>query len=109
MVQVAWFVAGICAMGAFWYFLSQNDYTWTVVTGLGALVFAGLAVYLHTCKDGSSRNRRHREQLATFLTEQKRSDYAGDEMKCLCQLEITMNGWIALAGTCARTSGKRTQ
>jgi hypothetical protein len=69
MVQVAWFAAGICATGAFWYFLSQNDYTWTIVTGLGALVFAGLAVYLHTRKDGSLRNHRHREQLATFLTE----------------------------------------
>jgi hypothetical protein len=72
MVQVAWFAAGICATGAFWYFLSQNDYTWTVVTGLGALVFAGLAVYLHTCKDRLSRNHRHREQLATFLTEVQR-------------------------------------
>jgi len=69
MVQVAWFAARFCATGAFWYFLSQHDYTWTVVTGLGALVFASLAVYLHTCKDGSSRNHRHREQLAHFLTE----------------------------------------
>ena len=69
MVQVAWFAAGICATGAFWYFLSKNDYTWAVLTGLGALVFAGLAVYLHTRKDGSSRNHWHSEQLATFLTE----------------------------------------
>jgi hypothetical protein len=72
MVQIAWFAAGICATGAFWYFLSQNDYSWTVVTGLGALVFASLAVYLHTCQDGPSRTHRHREQLAIFLTEAQR-------------------------------------
>jgi hypothetical protein len=67
MVQVAWFAAGICATGAFWYFLSQKDYTWTVVTGFGALVFAGLAVYLHV--DGSSHKHRHKEQIASFLKE----------------------------------------
>jgi hypothetical protein len=70
LVQVVWFAAGICATGAVWYFLSQKDYTWTVVAALGALVLAVLAVYLHRCKD--SRNRRHREQLATFLAEAQR-------------------------------------
>jgi hypothetical protein len=80
MVQVAWFAAGVCATGAFWYFLSQNDYTWTVVTGLGALVFAGLAVYLHARKDGSSRDHRHRERLATFLTEAQRLRRRLDEV-----------------------------
>jgi len=69
MVQVAWFAAGICATGAFWYFLSQKDYTGTVVTGVGAFVFAGLAVYLHVRKDGSSRKHQHKEQLAAFLIE----------------------------------------
>ena len=46
VVQVAWFAAGICATGAFWDFLSQNDYTWTAVTGLAAVACAGLAIYL---------------------------------------------------------------
>ncbi len=76
LVQVAWFLAGICATGAFWYFLSQKDYTWTFLAGLGALVFAGVAVYLHMqvgpsgLGDVGIEDRvRHREQLAAFLTE----------------------------------------
>lgn len=80
MVQVAWFAAGICATGAFWYFLSQKDYTGTVLTGLGALIFAGLAVYLHIRKDGSARKHVHREQLAAFLTEAQRLRTRIDEV-----------------------------
>ena len=69
MVQAAWFAAGIFATGAFWYFLSQKEYIWTTVAGLGAIAFAVFAVYLHVRKEGSSGKHRHGERLASFLME----------------------------------------
>jgi hypothetical protein len=78
IIQVTWFVAGICATGALWYFLSQKDYPWAVLSGLGALLFAGFAIYLQVRKVGSSH--RHSEQLAAFLAEGQRLRTRLDEV-----------------------------
>jgi hypothetical protein len=69
MSPTAWFVAGIFATGAFWYFLSNKNYYGTVGSGLGAALFAGLAIYLHRSSDKSSLQAPHREELSRFLSE----------------------------------------
>lgn len=69
MSPTAWFVAGVFATGAFWYFLSNENYYGTVGSGLGAIVFAGLAIYLHRLSDKSAVHVLHREQLSRYLSE----------------------------------------
>ena len=54
VIQAVWFAAGICATGAFWYFLSQKDIAFTVGAGVGAVAFAAVAIALHMRKDGAS-------------------------------------------------------
>jgi hypothetical protein len=44
---LAWFLAGICATGGFWYFLSQKNYIATLWTGFAAVCLALLAVTMH--------------------------------------------------------------
>ena len=68
-MPAAWFVAGVFATGSFWYFLSQQNYLGTALSGLGAIVFAGVAIYLHRLNDRSVVNAPHRVQLAAFLSE----------------------------------------
>jgi hypothetical protein len=69
MTPAAWFVAGVFATGSFWYFLSQQNYSGTVLSGIGAVFFAGVAIYLHRRSDRSVLNAPHRERLATFVSE----------------------------------------
>lgn len=50
-IQVAWWVSGIFATGAVWYFLSTKDVAFAVVSGIVAILFAGVAIFLHRKKD----------------------------------------------------------
>ena len=72
MPQGAWFVASIFATGALWYFLGKSDINLAVASGVGAVVFVGLAIALHARKENSSQEHAHREKLATFLAEAQR-------------------------------------
>jgi hypothetical protein len=65
----AWFVAGIFATGAFWYFLSQNSLAGAIWSGLAAIAFAFLAIWFHRQTDRPTVNAPHKAQLAAFLTE----------------------------------------
>jgi hypothetical protein len=47
LLQLTWFLAGVCATGGFWYFLSQKNHIATLWMGFGALVLALLAVAFH--------------------------------------------------------------
>jgi hypothetical protein len=69
MPPVAWFVAGIFATGAFWYYLSKGSLIGSWSSAIGAVLFVALAVHLQRQCDPRVRNRPHRDQLATFLTE----------------------------------------
>lgn len=69
MSPTAWFAAGIFATGAFWYFLSNKNYYGILGSGLGAIVFAGLAIYLHQLSYKSALHASHREQLGRYLSE----------------------------------------
>ena len=68
-IQVLWFIAGVFATGAFWYFLSVKNEDSTIVSGVAAIVFAGTATYLHRLNDRSFRLRKCREKLANYIDE----------------------------------------
>lgn len=55
--QSLWFVSGVFATGAFWYFLSQKNYHATLWSGFGAVVVALLAVVLLIRNDLIRRER----------------------------------------------------
>ena len=51
VIQTCWWVSGIFATGALWYFLSIKDYSYASGSGALALAFALAAVALHIRKD----------------------------------------------------------
>ncbi len=54
LIQTAWWVSGIFATGAAWYFLSVKSYTLLSAAVLFALLFAAIAIWLHRVKDSSA-------------------------------------------------------
>lgn len=52
-IQTAWWVSGIFATGAVWYFLSTNESALAVVAAVAAVLFALIAVLLHRRKDAA--------------------------------------------------------
>jgi len=72
LIQSLWFLAGICATGAFWYFLSKNDVVFTLLSAVGTLIFSSLAIYHHRLNDRHSRNLVYRTKLAGFVEESQR-------------------------------------
>lgn len=69
VIQLTWFMAGVFATGAVWYFLSQDDFPTAGISAAAAVVLGGLAFYLHGLNDNAAKTRKHREQLGAFLTE----------------------------------------
>jgi hypothetical protein len=51
VIQICWWISGIFATGALWYFLSIKDYSFAVVSGALASIFAMAAIALHMYKD----------------------------------------------------------
>jgi hypothetical protein len=51
MIQSSWWVSGIFATGAAWYFLSSKEYIFTLGSVILAFLFAILAITLHRKKD----------------------------------------------------------
>ena len=92
MMPAAWFVAGVFATGSFWYFLSQQNSIGTLLSAIGAIFFAGVAIYLHLQSGKSVLNAPHRRQLATFLSEAHRLRSRLNELP----LPITEhNAWVS--------------
>ncbi|MFM9424322.1 hypothetical protein RCH10_000750 [Variovorax sp. GrIS 2.14] len=50
-IQLAWWASGIFATGAAWYFISTKDFTSAAYSVFFAIVFAGIAIFLHLKKD----------------------------------------------------------
>lgn len=50
-IQTCWWVSGVFATGALWYFLSTKDYPYAVGSFLLAMLFACAAIALHRYKD----------------------------------------------------------
>ena len=68
-ITLVWFIAGIYATGALWYFLSKDEFVGAALSVFGAAALAVLAVYLHRLNDKDERRRALRELLAGFLKE----------------------------------------
>ena len=69
LIQLSWFLAGTCATGAVWYFLSKNNTIYTWLSVAGAIFFAALAIYYQRLNDSYSCNLAHRTKLASFIKE----------------------------------------
>ena len=69
LIQLIWFLAGIFATGAFWYFLSKNELISTLLSGIAAFAFAAIAAYLSRFNDRSSRFKIVRDEITKFIKE----------------------------------------
>lgn len=69
-IQLAWAICGIFATGAVWYFLSLKQYSEAAYATAGALVFAGVAIYLHRRKDKADAAMSPDEEFARRYTGQ---------------------------------------
>lgn len=56
LLQAIWFVAGVFATGAVWYFISVKSTKLAIASAVAAFIFAAVAVLLH-------RNRDHQEAI----------------------------------------------
>jgi predicted ATP-dependent protease len=68
-IQLIWFLAGVFATGAVWYFLSRDQFLSAGLSAVSAVALAAVAVRLQRINDRSSRFKAHREGLAGFLQE----------------------------------------
>ena len=50
-IQLSWWISGIFATGAGWYFLSKQDFAFAAASGAFAILFASVAIGLHRKKD----------------------------------------------------------
>ncbi|MGF6933617.1 hypothetical protein OKW41_002756 [Paraburkholderia sp. UCT70] len=57
LLQSIWFIAGIFATGALWYFISIKNTAFSVASAVATLIFVAVAVFLH-------RRRDHQEAVA---------------------------------------------
>jgi ABC-type multidrug transport system fused ATPase/permease subunit len=66
-LQAIWFMAGIFATGALWYFISIKNTTMAVISLVCAIFFALLAIYLHRSRDSFKAKeealKREKERL----------------------------------------------
>lgn len=70
VIQTCWWVSGIFATGALWYFLSIKDYSYAIGSGILALIFALAAVALHRRNDQLAE-----ESLPTEFKDEVPDDY----------------------------------
>lgn len=69
VIQLTWFLAGVFATGAIWYFLSRDDLLSAGMSFAAAVILGCLAFYLSGLNNNEARYRRQREQLGVFVTE----------------------------------------
>lgn len=64
LLQLAWFLAGVFATGAVWFYLSKKECLLTWLSVVAAIALVVVAVQLHRVNDRDSRFRARREALA---------------------------------------------
>ena len=67
VLQLVWFLAGVFATGAFWFFLSRGEYLPAWLSVAATVAFAVVAIQLHRINDRDARFRSRREALAAFM------------------------------------------
>jgi hypothetical protein len=70
-IQTSWWISGIFATGAVWYFLSVNNNALAAAAGVGAIAFALLAVHLHRTKDAASEEPHRSDAFSIDLGEEQ--------------------------------------
>lgn len=66
LTQLVWFLAGIFATGAVWFFLSRDEHLFAWLSVAAAAVLTVVAVQLLRVNDREARFRMVREKLAQF-------------------------------------------
>lgn len=69
LTQLVWFLAGIFATGAIWFYLSRDEYLFAWLSVAATVVLTVVAVQLHRLNDRDARFRLIREKLAGFADE----------------------------------------
>jgi hypothetical protein len=64
--QLVWFLAGVFATGAIWFFLSRDEYLPAWLSVAATVVLLVVAVQLHRVNDRDARFRGRREALSVF-------------------------------------------
>jgi hypothetical protein len=79
LLYLLWFMAGIPATGALWYFLSKRNYPAALRAGYIAIVIALLAVILHMRNDRVRRENDARSAYTGSLKAQKQVIVSGPQ------------------------------
>ena len=67
LIQLTWFVAGVFATGAVWFFLSRNEVFASSLSAFGAVAITLIAIALHWLGDKDRRYRSLRASLGSHL------------------------------------------
>lgn len=70
-IQTSWWLSGIFATGAVWYFLSIQSYMYSGVAALFALAFAVLAISLHRRNDSADEQNQPAPAFEITVCEEK--------------------------------------
>lgn len=87
-LQLAWFIAGIFATGALWYFASTGKPLLSGLSGLAAGLFALLAILLHRARD-QANDATSRESLENDRLHGEVKLSVGEELVTFNELERT--------------------
>ena len=66
-LQLAWFIAGIFATGALWYFASTGKHLLAGLSGLAAGFFALLAIHFHRARDRANEAKSREKHVKDRL------------------------------------------
>lgn len=69
-IQTCWWISGIFATGAVWYFLSIQNYAYSGIAAICALSLAGLAIWLHRIKDAADAKARPKPEFTFSFREE---------------------------------------
>lgn len=84
-IQLSWALCGIFSTGAVWYFLALKEYSYAALGGMGAVLFAGLSIYLHRLKD--------RRKISEYrgLLDQDFAEFIYQNQTSIFRLEIELD------------------
>ncbi|UXA51598.1 hypothetical protein M0D45_12695 [Xanthomonas prunicola] len=97
-LQLVWFIAGIFATGAVWYFISTGKSLPAVLSGLAAFGFALFAIYLHRARDQASESKS-RERIENGRLHGEIRLAVGEELITFNELERTTDFDIVKVNT----------